>query len=112
MKIESRDVCQAFLDRKPRKMKRSHTDGAALYLFGNKIAWHTQDGGIAFTMAGHPTVTTRDRLNTLCLLWNNTRPFYQKRRVQYYNDTEIHEHQVIVITLITLVDPSDVFEFA
>lgn len=42
------------------------SDGSILvYLFGNQIARLFADGRVAFTLAGWPTVTTRDRLNQL-----------------------------------------------
>lgn len=57
-------VCGAFLAGKSLTMGNSHTDGKALYLFGNKIAeW--QDGTVWITDAGWNTVTTRERLNGL-----------------------------------------------
>lgn len=36
-----------------------------MFLFGNCIAEYINDFVIAFTMAGYPTVTTRERLHTL-----------------------------------------------
>jgi hypothetical protein len=40
------------------------TDGNAIWLHGNAIAWKTGDADIiALTLAGWPTVTTRERLN-------------------------------------------------
>lgn len=40
------------------------TDGDSIWLHGNPIAWKTGDADIiALTLAGWPTVTTRERLN-------------------------------------------------
>jgi len=40
------------------------TDGQSIWLHGNAIAWKTFDADvIALTLAGYPTVTTRERLN-------------------------------------------------
>ena len=83
MRDVSRKVCGAFLARTPANGKNTRTDGKALYLHGNKIAWW--DGYmLCLTMAGWPTVTTRERLNALCELYLGRRPFYQRGGEQYY----------------------------
>lgn len=40
------------------------TDGQGLFLFGNKIAEHREDG-VYFTMAGYNSLTTKQALNHL-----------------------------------------------
>lgn len=64
MKTVTKTIIGAFLDRKPKTLNNTSTDGQSLFLFGNKIAEHRPDG-VWFTLAGWPTVTTRDRLNAL-----------------------------------------------
>jgi len=59
-----RPVITAFLEKRPLKVSNTETDGTALRLFGNTIAYHS-DGGIRITDAHWPTVTTKDRLNGL-----------------------------------------------
>ena len=69
MRKETRKIAIAFASRKAARAARTTTDGKAVELHGNRIAWFTpQDTGtglnnIAFTLAGWPSVTTRERLN-------------------------------------------------
>ncbi len=60
-KVE-KEVHRAFWLGKSRKIRNYETDGEALYLHGNKIAWWTNEG-IMITLAGWPSVTTRSRLS-------------------------------------------------
>ncbi len=62
-KVTERAV-QAFLSHRAATVDNTHTDGQALYLFGNKIAEHSPQG-IRVTLAGWNTPTTRERLNGL-----------------------------------------------
>lgn len=49
------------------KFNKSNTKvvNGKMFLFGNCIAEYIDPFEIKFTMGGHPTVTTRERLNTL-----------------------------------------------
>jgi hypothetical protein len=93
---ESGRVIDAFLAKKSIKGKRTHTDGKALYLHGNKIAWHGDDDSVHATMAGWGTVTTRERLNTLANRLGAPR-FSQRKGVQYHGDKEIGSHDHVVL---------------
>ena len=74
MRKETRNIATAFIARKPARAARTSTTGEVLKLHGNPIAWHLpQDTGtglndIALTLAGWPSVTTRERLNGLLTL--------------------------------------------
>lgn len=46
-------------------MSNSHTDGNALFLFGNKIAWFDEYNALTFSMCGYGSSTTRSRLNAV-----------------------------------------------
>ncbi len=75
-------VCSDFEVGRVRYIGNTHTDGNALYLHGNKIA--ERRGGVLWvTLAGWPTVTTRERLNGL----SGVR-VTQKKGVQYLNGVE------------------------
>jgi hypothetical protein len=104
MRKETRDVMTAFLKRKSCTRARTQTNGDVVTLHGNKIAWREPDGSISMTLAGWGTPTTRDRLNGLCLLLMDKKPFHQKKGVQYYDDKEIDTTQVI--TVHTLIESS------
>ena len=41
------------------------TDGSQVFLHGNRIAWKLDNKRVAVTLAGWPTVTTRERLNAI-----------------------------------------------
>lgn len=66
MRKVSKTIVEAFLAERPAKLGNTHTDGKVLYLHNNAIAWHGIGGGVTMTLAGWNTVTTRERLNTLC----------------------------------------------
>ena len=74
MRKETHNIATAFIARKPARAARTSTTGEVLKLHGNPIAWHLpQDTGtglndIALTLAGWPSVTTRERLNGLLTL--------------------------------------------
>lgn len=58
------NVIAAFLEGKKKKQGNGQTDGRSLYLFGNLIAEHREDG-LYVTNAGWPTRTTNKWLNML-----------------------------------------------
>lgn len=88
MRKVTRDMCKAFIAGKRRANGNTHTDNGGLFLHYNLIARIDEDG-YHLTMAGWPTVTTRERLNGLCELLGLGRPFHQKRGVQYFRDKPI-----------------------
>lgn len=57
-------VTDAFINGHKLTIGNSRTDGVTLYLHDNAIAWRDDDG-LYISMAGWPTVTTRERLNGL-----------------------------------------------
>lgn len=62
MRKVTREVTDAFFNRRPRKCGNTRTDGTTIWLHGNAIAqW--QGGELFITLAGWDTVTTRERLN-------------------------------------------------
>lgn len=97
MRQETRTVVRAFLARKPRKMKRTETDGNILRLHDNPIAWWVTPGVIGFTMAGWPTVTTRERLNGLLRELGTRHHFSQCDFEQYLNGDHIESGDIFHI---------------
>ena len=55
-----------------------------LYLHGNLIAEYTNATGLRITLAGWPTVTTRERLNTLLTEIGRPEGVWQRNYDQYY----------------------------
>jgi hypothetical protein len=97
MRAESTTIARAFLARKPKRAKRTATDGESLTLHGNTIAWWNPDGSISMTLCGWGTVTTRDRLNTLCQLLIDRRPFHQVKHVQHFDERPISASDVFTL---------------
>jgi len=64
MKKITKTIVSAFLNKESRHLNNTRTDGTALFLYGNKIAEHKEDG-LYITTAGWKTNTTKDRLNAL-----------------------------------------------
>jgi hypothetical protein len=104
MRQETKDIMKAFLKRTSRRCQRTTTDGDAVYLHGNRIAWRESNGDISMTLAGWGTPTTRERLNGLCMLLIDKRPFNQRKHEQFYNDDPIDTTQVITIHTIVPVE--------
>jgi hypothetical protein len=94
MRQETDKIVTAFLARKPAAAARTATDGTVLLLHGNRIAWHTDDGKIMATLAGWPTVTTRDRLNELARRLRSP-GFSQMNFRQYFGDKEVGANDVV-----------------
>lgn len=94
---ESTKVVSAFLKGMAHKEARSHTDGTSMFLHGNKIAWHGDNGAIHATMAGWGTKTTRDRLNTLTRALHGSDHFHQKGGVQHYKGNPIGANDVVKV---------------
>ena len=67
MRQETQKIMSAFLKGEKASAQRTNTDGNTVWLHGNKIAHRQQDtydhGLVQFTLAGWPTVTTRERIN-------------------------------------------------
>jgi hypothetical protein len=104
MRYVSSKITEAFVKRHPKASGNTKTDGTTYYLFGNKIAWYCDDGFVALTLAGYPKTTTRERLNTICMMMFDCKPFHQKKQVQYYNDQVISSDTIIKLKRLELLD--------
>lgn len=62
MRKITKEIVAAFMNHETKRIGNSDTDGTVIYLHGNKIAVHTNEG-IKVTTAGWNTPTTRERLN-------------------------------------------------
>lgn len=62
----TKEIATAWISRRPLKRGNTRTDGRSVWLHGNLIAWREAEPLTwCFTLAGWPTVTTRERLNGL-----------------------------------------------
>jgi len=71
MRKETAMVVNKFILRKAMAMSRTHTNGTSLFLHGNEIAKHDDEGNVLISFAGWPTATTSDRLNAVINLHPN-----------------------------------------
>ena len=87
MRQETHKIMSAFLKGESASAQRTNTDGNTVWLHGNKIAHRQQDtydhGLVQFTLAGWPTVTTRDRINGLLELSGSDYRVCQRNLRQY-----------------------------
>jgi hypothetical protein len=83
MKKVTRRIAEAFKAGKRLTVGNTSTDGERVYLHGNLIVERQKDGKIYGTLAGWPTVTTRERLNGICQVIDSPIGFYQKKWEQY-----------------------------
>jgi len=65
MRKISKEIAESFYKGFSKSKGNTATDGVNVWLHGNKIAWRTQDNNLEVTLAGWPTVTTRERLNAI-----------------------------------------------
>lgn len=63
MRVITQRVVKAWLAGKRLTLSNTRTDGTAVFLFGNRIAERRADGSVWVCDGGHPTATTRERLN-------------------------------------------------
>jgi hypothetical protein len=89
------------------------TDGNAIWLHGNAIAWKTGDADvIALTLAGWPTVTTRERLNGVLNFYGIGYRFAQRNfepvLILERDCFEIGEFELVHFNIVTqrLTDPA------
>jgi hypothetical protein len=82
MRQESLKIARAFCAGVAASAARTRTDGRAVYLHDNLIAMRETDGSVWVTLAGWGTVTTRERVNTLCRVLGSGVRFYQRDHVQ------------------------------
>ena len=83
MRKESLKIANAFANGTPAAAARTTTDGQTVWLHGNRIAQREQDGSVWVTLAGWGTVTTRERLNTICHVLGVPFGFCQRNHEQF-----------------------------
>jgi len=92
MRQETQKIMSAFLQGQKASAARTNTDGNTVWLHGNKIAQRSEGDFVDFSLAGWPTVTTRDRINGLLELSGSDYRVFQKSGTQFLtNGTDIRE---------------------
>ena len=83
MRQETQKIMSAFLRGQKASAARTNTDGHNVWLHGNKIARRSEGDFVDFSLAGWPTVTTRDRINGLLQLSGSDYRVCQRNLRQY-----------------------------
>ena len=102
MRKETKEIMTAFLAGKSMQKARTSTDGNAVFLHGHKIIERVPDG-YNLTLAGWPTLTTRERLNGFLESIGEMRAgFVQSKGKQYFvtgnfDKREIADDEIIFI---------------
>jgi len=92
MRQETQKIMSAFLQGQKASAAHTNTDGNTVWLHGNKIAQRSEGDFVDFSLAGWPTVTTRDRINGLLELSGSDYRVFQKSGTQFLtNGTDIRE---------------------
>ena len=92
MRQETQKIMSAFLQGQKASAARTNTDGNTVWLHGNKIAQRSEGDFVDFSLAGWPTVTTRDRVNGLLELSGSDYRVSQKNGTQFLtNGTDVRE---------------------
>ena len=97
MRKVTNKVVDTFLAGRNGKFGNSESRDGKLLLHGNTIAEVMPDGSIMATLAGWPTVTTRERLNGLCQAIGLSEQFRQSRFVQFYGSRPVGPMDTIVL---------------
>ena len=96
MRKVTKVTVEAFLAGREARCGNTVSTGDRLLLHGNVIAeW--RGGNVYATLAGWPTVTTRERLNGLCRLLNYG-GFNQHKLEQYFNGRPVGTDEWVQLT--------------
>lgn len=96
MRKVTRVTVEAFLRREVKFSGNTKSTGQQLLLHGNVIAeW--RGGNVYATLAGWPTVTTRERLNGLCRCIGYG-GFNQHKHEQYFNGRPVGADEWVQLT--------------
>ena len=83
MKKISQNIATSFLAGKPLQNDNTYTDGEKVYLHSNLIAKKIHPDKLEISLAGYPTMTTRERLNSILNVFGFDHYIQQKEGKQY-----------------------------
>jgi len=115
MRKESIKICTAFIEHRNAKAARTYTDGNGLYLHGHQIAqWDVTEHArgkriLHICFCGYPTVTTKERLNTLLRLLGFGRPFFTSKHQLYFGSKlrPVDDYETITIDVDLMLELSN-----
>ena len=83
MKKISQNIATSFLAGKPLQIDNTYTDGEKVFLHSNLIAKKIHPDKLEISLAGYPTMTTRERLNSILNVFGFDHYIQQKEGKQY-----------------------------
>lgn len=90
-------IVKAFLAHSPASCRNDRTDGKTLFFHGSPIATHLANGQMSLSCCGHNKPSTRLRLNEVCALTGNGRPFHSKNFTLFFGESEASDPTIISI---------------
>jgi len=84
MRQETMKIAKAFKQGEKAAAARTSTDGQTVWLHGNRIAYRDENNNLCITLAGWPTVTTRERINGILDVFGFTRWGVAQRNHKQY----------------------------
>jgi len=113
MRKVTREIIKSWARCECRTIGNTSTNGTAIFLHGHGIVWKTDDADvIALTLAGWPTVTTRERLNGVLNFYGIDYRFAQRNfepvLILERDVIEISEFETVYFNIATqrLADPA------
>lgn len=93
MRQITRDISQAFVKGKSKRVRNTETYGQRVLLHGNPIVWrHGRD--LVFTLGGWGTPTTRDRINGIFRTMGIDACLYQHNYDQFFNAPDGYTYEM------------------
>ena len=83
MRKISQNIATSFFAGKPLHIDNTYTDGEKVYLHSNLIAKKIHPDKLEISLAGYPTMTTRERLNSILNVFGFNHYIQQKEGKQY-----------------------------
>ena len=83
MRKISQNIATSFLAGKPLHIDNTYTDGEKVFLHSNLIAKKIHPAKLEISLAGYPTLTTRERLNSILNVFGFDHYIQQKEGKQY-----------------------------
>ena len=83
MRKISQNIATSFYAGKPLHIDNTYTDGEKVYLHSNLIAKKIHPDKLEISLAGYPTMTTRERLNSILNVFGFDHYIQQKEGKQY-----------------------------
>ena len=83
MRKISQNIATSFYAGKPLHIDNTYTDGEKVYLHSNLIAKKIHPDKLEISLAGYPTMTTRERLNSILNVFGFDHYIQQKEGKRY-----------------------------